>query len=101
VRGPSPPRAKVRSPCYVRPTRVRWRSRPIQRGTTLRVLLRVIAVLCILIAAFLVYAVIHALASEGGARAGVAVGYIVGAIILALVAGRLWRGPARAAGPAA
>ena len=67
----------------------------------MRVLLRALAVLCILIAAFLVYAVIHAAASAGGARAGVAIAYIIGAIILALAAARLWRGPSRSAGPAA
>jgi multisubunit Na+/H+ antiporter MnhB subunit len=60
----------------------------------MKALLRVVAVLCILIAAVLVYAVIAALGSAGGAKPGVAVAYIVGAIILALVAARLWRRPA-------
>lgn len=60
----------------------------------MRVLLRAVAVLCILIAAFLVYAIINAVASEGGARVGVAVAYGVGALILALLAGYLWRRPA-------
>jgi len=32
---------------------------------------------------------------------GVAIAYIIGAIILAFAAARLWRGPARSAGPAA
>jgi multisubunit Na+/H+ antiporter MnhB subunit len=60
----------------------------------MKALLRVVAVLCILIAAVLVYAVIAALGSAGGAKPGVAVAYIVGAIILVLVAARLWRRPA-------
>jgi multisubunit Na+/H+ antiporter MnhB subunit len=63
----------------------------------MKTLLRAIAVLFVLIAAFLVYAVIHAVNSAGGARAGVAVAYIVGAILLALAARALWRRPARPA----
>ena len=55
------------------------------------VLLRVIAVLCLAIAAFLIYAVIAALTSDEGARAGVAIAFTVGAIALAFVAARLWR----------
>jgi hypothetical protein len=64
-------------------------------------LLRVVAAVCIVIAAVLVGAVIAALGSDGGAKPGVAVAYIVGAIILVLVAIRLWRRPATTAGPAA
>jgi multisubunit Na+/H+ antiporter MnhB subunit len=56
---------------------------------------RAVAILFLLIAAFLVYAVLHALGSAGGARAGVAVAYIAGAIVLALAASWLWRRPAR------
>jgi threonine/homoserine/homoserine lactone efflux protein len=55
------------------------------------VLLRILAVLCVLIGAFLIFAVINAAASDGGARAGVAIGYIVGAAILAWAAVSMWR----------
>jgi multisubunit Na+/H+ antiporter MnhB subunit len=54
-------------------------------------LFRIVAVLFVLIAAFLVYAVIHAAASTGGAKTGVAIGYIAGAIILAAAAAWMWR----------
>ena len=57
--------------------------------------LRVVALVFVAIAVFLVYAVIHAIASPGGARAGVAAGYIVGAIVLTALAGWLWRGRGR------
>jgi len=60
----------------------------------MKILLRAIAVLFVLIAAFLVYAVIHAGASAGGARPVVAIAYIIGAAVLAWVAARLWRRPA-------
>ena len=63
----------------------------------MKILLRAVAVLFVLIAAFLVYAVIHALASAGGARPGVAVAYVVGAILLAVAASELWRRPSRPA----
>ncbi len=56
----------------------------------MKVLLRIVAVVLVLIAAFLVYAVINAVTSEGGARAGVAVAYVVGSIVLLAVAGKLW-----------
>lgn len=66
------------------------------------VLLRILAVLCLLIGAFLVYAVINALGSEGGARAGVAIGYIIGAAVLAFAAVAMWRAAGRrGAAPAA
>jgi multisubunit Na+/H+ antiporter MnhB subunit len=64
------------------------------------VLLRIVAALFILIAAFLVYAVIHAAASAGGARTGVAIGYIAGAIVLAAAAAWLWRRPSGGTGGA-
>lgn len=57
----------------------------------MKAFLRVVAVVCVAIAIFLVYAVIHAIASPGGARAGVAAGYVVGAILLTALAGWLWR----------
>lgn len=56
----------------------------------MKVLFRVIAVLCVAIGAFLIYAVIHAVASEGGAREGVAIAYIVGALVLGFAAIKLW-----------
>jgi len=55
-----------------------------------RILLRIVAVLLILIALFLVYAVIAALTSEGGARVGVAIGYVIGALVLVFAASKLW-----------
>ncbi len=56
----------------------------------MRILLRIVAVLLILIALFLVYAVIAALTSEGGARVGVAIGYVIGALVLVFAASKLW-----------
>lgn len=66
----------------------------------MKIVLRILAVLCVLIAAVLVYAVIAALGSAGGAKPGVAVLYIVGSVVLGFVAVRLWRRPAPS-GPAA
>jgi multisubunit Na+/H+ antiporter MnhB subunit len=57
----------------------------------MNILFRILAVLFVAIALFLIYAVIHAAASAGGARAGVAVAYIVGAIVLIAAAYKLWR----------
>jgi hypothetical protein len=57
----------------------------------MKVLLKVVAVLFVAIAAFLVYAVIHAAASSGGARVGVAIGYVAGALVLGALAVTLWR----------
>lgn len=67
----------------------------------MKVLLRLISVVFVAIAAFLVYAVIHAAASAGGARAGVAVGYIIGSLVLVGLAALLWRraGPRRVSAP--
>jgi len=67
----------------------------------MKVLLRIIAVLCVAIAAFLIFAVINAVASDEGARAGVAVAYVAGSIALAAVAAALWRTSARRGRPAA
>jgi membrane protease YdiL (CAAX protease family) len=67
----------------------------------MKVLLRILAILCVLIAGFLIYAVIHAIASENGARAGVAVLYVAISIALGFVAAWLWRRPGGAAPPAA
>ena len=67
----------------------------------MKILLRAIAVLCVLLGCFLVYAVIHAVGSEGGARPAVAVLYVVIAIALGFLAAWLWRRPGRAATPAA
>jgi len=58
-------------------------------------LLRTIAVLCVAIGAFLIYAVIHAAGSAGGANVPVCIGYVIGAAILAYVARWLWIRPAR------
>jgi hypothetical protein len=55
------------------------------------ILLRIIAILFVAIAAFLVFAVVNAVASEGGAKTGVAIGYVAGAIALSAVATWLWR----------
>jgi len=55
-----------------------------------RVLLRIVAVLLVLIALFLVYAVIAAVTPEGGARVGVAIGYVIGALVLVFAASKLW-----------
>ncbi len=60
-----------------------------------KVLLRSIAVLCVVIGAFLIYAVIHAVASPGGARVPVCIGYVIAAIILGYVARWLWLRPTR------
>ncbi|HKP91175.1 MAG TPA: hypothetical protein VJT75_14515 [Thermoleophilaceae bacterium] len=60
----------------------------------MKILLRALAVLCVLIGAFLIYAVINALTSENGARAGVAVLYVAISIALGFSAVWLWRRPA-------
>ena len=66
----------------------------------MRIVLRIVAVLCLLVAAFLVYAIVHAVTSVGGARVGVAAGYGVGALVLTILAAYLWRRPGPAtAGP--
>jgi hypothetical protein len=57
----------------------------------MKVLLRIIAVVCVLIALFLLYAVIVAMTSDSGARPGVAIGYVTGAVLLSLLAARMWR----------
>jgi multisubunit Na+/H+ antiporter MnhB subunit len=62
----------------------------------MKIVLRTLAVLCVAIGAFLIYAVIHAMASAGGARTGVAIGYVVGAIVLTLLAVWMWRRPSSA-----
>jgi len=60
------------------------------------VFLKIVAVVLVLIAAFLIYAVIAAIGSAGGARPAVAIGYVLGAAVLGFVASRLWRRPRRA-----
>jgi hypothetical protein len=67
----------------------------------MKIVLRILSVLCVAIAAFLLFAVINALASDEGARAGVAIGYTVGAAILIAGAVAMWRkttGPASTPG---
>jgi hypothetical protein len=61
----------------------------------MKVLLKLVALICVLIGAFLIYADIHAFASAGGARAGVAILYAVIAIALAYAASWLWRRSSR------
>ena len=65
----------------------------------MKLLLRIIAVLCVLIGGFLIYAVIHAIASENGAREGIAVLYVAISIALGFVAVWLWRRTARPTPP--
>jgi multisubunit Na+/H+ antiporter MnhB subunit len=60
------------------------------------VLRRIVAVVCVVAAGFLVWAVINAANSAGGAKTGVAIGYIVGALVLLVLAVLLWRGRGRA-----
>ena len=57
----------------------------------MKVFMKVVSVVFVAVAAFLIYAVIAALASAGGARPGVAIGYAVGAAILTYLAVLLWR----------
>jgi multisubunit Na+/H+ antiporter MnhB subunit len=57
----------------------------------MKVLLRIVSVICAAIAVFLVYAVINAVASPGGARVGVCIAYVVGAVLLSVAAVALWR----------
>ena len=68
----------------------------------MKIALRIVAVLFVAIAVFLVAAVINALGSDGGARAGVAVAYVAGSALLTAGAVAMWRvSRRRAAGPAA
>jgi Na+/proline symporter len=60
-------------------------------------LIRVLAVLCLAIGAFLIYAVINAASSSGGANVPVCIGYVIGAALLAYIARWLWTRPARRA----
>ena len=60
----------------------------------MRILLRAVAVVLVLIGAFLIFAVINAVASDGGARVGVSIAYVIGAIVAFIVAAALWRRPA-------
>ncbi len=61
----------------------------------MRGLLRTIAVLCVAVAAFLIYAVIHAVGSAGGANVPVCIGYGIVAVILVYLARWLWIRPAQ------
>lgn len=61
----------------------------------MKIVLRIVAILCVLIAGFLVYAVINAITSENGAREGVAVLYVAISIALGFIAVWLWRRTAR------
>lgn len=61
----------------------------------MRGLLRTIAVLCVAIGAFLIYAVISAVGSAGGANVPVCIGYVIGAAVLGYVARWLWIRPVK------
>jgi membrane protein YqaA with SNARE-associated domain len=63
--------------------------------------MKFVAIVFVLIAAFLVYAVIAAIASTAGARVGVCIAYIAGAVILSFLAVTLWRRSSRPVAPAA
>jgi hypothetical protein len=56
----------------------------------MKVFLRLVAVVLVAIALFLIYAVINAAASTAGARVGVCIAYVAGAVILGFLATRLW-----------
>jgi peptidoglycan/LPS O-acetylase OafA/YrhL len=62
----------------------------------MKIVLRIVSVLCFAIAAFLLFAVIAALASDEGARAGVAIGYVIGSAVLIAGGVAMWRSTARA-----
>lgn len=53
--------------------------------------MKIVAVLFVAIAAFLLYAVVHAFASAAGARVGICVLYVAGALVLGFLATKLWR----------
>ena len=57
----------------------------------MKVLFRVLAVLFVFVALFLIYAVINALLSDEGARAGIAVLYVAISAVLTAGAVFLWR----------
>lgn len=63
-------------------------------------LLRTIAVLCVALGAFLIYAVIHAIGSAGGANVPVCIGYVIGAAVLGYIARWLWTRAAHRRRPA-
>lgn len=56
----------------------------------MRILLRIVALLFVLIALFLLYAVVAAVTSDEGARVGVAIGYVIAALVLGFAASKLW-----------
>jgi hypothetical protein len=70
------------------------------KGVLMTGLFRALAVLCLAIGAFLIYAVINAVSSSGGARVPVCIGYVIGAALLAYIARWLWTRPARKAAAA-
>ena len=63
----------------------------------MRVFLKILAVLFVALALFLVYAVINAAASSGGANVPVCIGYVVGASLLGFLAVKMWRRPPKTA----
>ncbi|MBA2506225.1 MAG: hypothetical protein H0V29_09805 [Thermoleophilaceae bacterium] len=64
------------------------------------ILLRIVAVVFVLIALFLIYAVINAFASDEGARIGIVILYIPIAAALAFLASKLWGGRKESPPPA-
>jgi hypothetical protein len=60
----------------------------------MKVVLRTIAVLCVALAAFLIFAIISAVGSAGGANVPVCIGYAIASAILVYVARLLWLRPA-------
>ena len=56
----------------------------------MKAFLRVLAVLCIAIAAFLIYAIVAAVTSEEGARVGVCIAYAAVVVVLGFLATKLW-----------
>ncbi len=57
----------------------------------MKIALRILAVIFVAIAVFLVVVTISAFNSAGGARTGVAVAYLVGAVVLLAAAAWMWR----------
>jgi peptidoglycan/LPS O-acetylase OafA/YrhL len=74
-----------------------------KENNAMKILLRIVAAVLVLIAAFLIGIVISVGADpDTDLRIGVAVGYVIGGALLVAAAAWLWRYPARrAAGPAA
>ena len=57
----------------------------------MKVILKIVAILFVLVGAFLIYAVIAAASSAGGANVPVCIGYIAGALVLGFLAFKMWK----------